>query len=91
MDKDDLHSGHKWSDRIYVRIKRQDIAYLRFLIEGYDNLAYMTVLDKYEAVVQLTFSPDQKEEVLEFIRGLGHEMTLFVFELPKVGNRPLDL
>lgn len=85
MDTEGLK--HQWSDRIYVRIKRRDIAYLRFLVEGYDHLAYMTVLDKYEADIQLTFSPDQQEELFEFIQGISQDMSMLIFEIPKIRDK----
>jgi hypothetical protein len=72
----------KWSDRAYIRLRRRDIAYVRFILESYDHLALMSVLDKYEAVAQLTFSPQQRAEVLELIDALGREIGLRLLELP---------
>jgi hypothetical protein len=86
MNSDIPAASHQWSDRVYVRVSRREIAYLRFLIESYDHLAYMTVLDKYEAVVHLTFSPDQRKEILDFLNGLGQEMSLCIYDPLKMAQ-----
>ena len=72
----------KWSERAYVRLQRRDIAYVRFILESYDNLALISVLDKYEAVAQLTFSPQQRGEVFELLEALGREIGLRHLRLP---------
>lgn len=62
----------RWSSRLYVRLAPRDAARLKFLLEGHDNLAYQTTLDRHTALLQLTFSPDQEREVrafLESVRG----------------------
>lgn len=43
---------------LYAEIPRQRIAVFRFLIEAYDNLAVMSVVDRYRAVIKLRFLPD---------------------------------
>lgn len=75
-----------WSDRVYIRLRRRDIAYVRFILESYDHLALMSVLDKYEAVAQLTFSPHQREEVFELIDALRQEIGLQRLEIPLAGD-----
>jgi len=70
-----------WSKRLYLYMERKDIAYLRFILESHHNLAYISILDKYEAVAQLTFTPEQKQEVLFFLQGLGKEIPLQVLDL----------
>jgi hypothetical protein len=63
-----------WSRHLYIRIPRQEIVFFKFILEGYDNLATMTVVDKYEAILQLAFHPGQEQEVFELITGLSSEM-----------------
>jgi hypothetical protein len=43
---------------LYAEIPRHRIALYRFLIEGYDNLAIMSVVDRYRAVIKLRFLAD---------------------------------
>lgn len=48
--------------RFLVRIAPSDVGMFRFLLEGYDNLAYFTVLDAGEALLSLVCSPHQEHE-----------------------------
>ncbi|SDN74168.1 DUF4911 domain-containing protein [Desulfonauticus submarinus] len=65
-----------FSCRIYLKIPRSEIAYLKFLIEGWDNLAYFTVIDKYKAVVQLVCSKDYLQQVLFFLKKINSELNI---------------
>lgn len=78
----DCAGSPKRSARIYLRLAPADIAFCKFIFEGYDNLAYLSVIDKYEAVARLTFSPDQREEVREFVDALAGELDLRIIEPP---------
>lgn len=72
----------RWSGRMYVRIPRAEIAYFKFVLESYDNLAFMSVLDRFQALVCLTFSPDQEAEVRELVQRLAREIDLAEIPLP---------
>ncbi len=54
---------------IYLRLPRPDVARLRFLLEAHDNLGLVSVLDRWEAVVKITHSPDQTAELREALEG----------------------
>ena len=56
------------SARLLVRLAAEDTALFRFLLEGYDNTAYFTVLEPRTALLKLVFSP-HREEALR--RALG--------------------
>ena len=56
------------SERVYIELSRSDVAWARFLLEAHDNLAYLSVVDKYRAVARMAFSADQKEEVTGLLR-----------------------
>lgn len=68
--------GLLWSKRIYLKIKRNDIAFFKLLLESYDNLAYMTVVDKWESVIQLNFLIPDQERVEEFLQNMSQEISL---------------
>jgi hypothetical protein len=51
---------------LYAEVPRNQIALYRFLLEGYDNLAVMSVIDRYRAVIRLRFLPDAERT----LRGL---------------------
>jgi len=70
------HVPGVWSRHLYIRIPRQEIVFFKFILEGYDNLATMTVVDKYEAILQLAFHSRQQQEVLDLLTGLSLEMDI---------------
>jgi hypothetical protein len=71
-----------WSDRLYVRLPRPEIAYFKFILESYENLTLLSVVDRYEAIVQLRFSPDQRREILSVLKDLEDDLELTVLDLP---------
>ncbi len=63
-----------FSRRIYVQVNRKDIALFKFLLEARDNLAYLTVIDKYKAVVQVVCGYGFEQEMEEFLSAASQEM-----------------
>lgn len=53
----------RFSSRLYVRLAPADVAMFRFLLEAEDNLAYMSTVDRWTSVLQVTFSPHQADAV----------------------------
>ena len=76
----------RFSRRLYIGVPRSEIAYLKFVLEGYDNLAFMSVLDRFQALICLTFSPDQESEVRDLLGRLAREVDLR--EIPVPGAYP---
>lgn len=70
------------SSRVYVRLPRRKLAMLRFLLEGYDNLCYASVLDRYEAVAVVIFSPLQRREVEQVLDELAPVLQMERLRLP---------
>lgn len=56
------------SARLYVRVDPAEIVRFRFLLEGHDNLGLFTVVNKFEGVLLLRFSPHQRREMEAFLR-----------------------
>lgn len=75
-----VKSPPEFSSRLYVGLCPADIAFFKFILEGHDNLAYLSVVDKYAAVGRITFSPDQREEMLEFLEIAGRELELQIID-----------
>ena len=59
------------SGRLYVRLRPQHVALLKFLLEARDNLALPTVVDRFAAVVRLTYCPDETARVEAFLEDLA--------------------
>ncbi len=51
------------SGRIYLRLQARDVALFRFLLEAEDNLGYMSVLNRWQALLKVTFSPHQARQM----------------------------
>ncbi|MFO7801083.1 MAG: DUF4911 domain-containing protein [Desulfovermiculus sp.] len=77
-----------WSQSLYLRIPRQEIAFFKFMLECEHNLALMTVVDKFEAAVKLSFAPGQDQEVESFLDRMQEEMILERLPLPRTQRQP---
>ncbi len=65
MAKTVWHSEARYSSCVYIKITPSQVGMFRFLLEAYDNLALFTVLDKFEAILKVFYSPHQEKEALE--------------------------
>ncbi len=81
-----MNKAQLFSRRVYVQLKRSDIALFKFLLESVDNLAYMSVVDKYRAVVQLVCAPEGETGLDEFLGTAGWEINLQVVYRGVTGN-----
>ncbi|MCK9240507.1 DUF4911 domain-containing protein [Desulfocurvus sp.] len=68
------------SRRVYVRLRPQDMALFKFILEGHDNLAYLSVVDRYSAVCRLVHSPGQEREVREWLEAMRTQVDFAVIE-----------
>ena len=60
----------------YLRIRRKDIAYFKFIIESYEGMAVVRTKDPYEAVVELLVAPGWEKDVDEILEGLRKEIPI---------------
>jgi hypothetical protein len=60
----------------YFRIRRQDIAYFKCIIESYEGIAVVQTIDPREAVVELMVPPGWERDVEEVLSGLSREMVI---------------
>ena len=61
---------------IYFRVRREDIAYLKFILESYEGMAVLRTTDPDEAVVELMVAPGWEKDVEEVIDGLRKEIPI---------------
>ncbi len=66
----------KYSKRIYVKVPRREIGYFKFLLESYENLCYMSVVDRFEAIIKISFLSYQQKEVERFLDALKKDIGL---------------
>jgi len=60
----------------YFRVRREDIAYFKFIIESYEGMAVVRTKDRHEAIVELMVAPGWEKDLEEVLEGLGKEMTI---------------
>jgi len=68
----------------YFRIRREDIAYFKFIVESCEGVAIVRTKDPREAVVELMIPPGFERDVEEILEGLREE--IHVEALPQDGN-----
>ena len=60
----------------YLRVNRSDIAYLQFLLEGYEGLATLTARDPGRGLMGLWVPPGRIHESEAFLRAVSGEIRL---------------
>ncbi|WP_372680783.1 DUF4911 domain-containing protein [Desulfosarcina sp.] len=59
--------------RVY-RLDRCQISFVKFILEGYDNVAVMSTLDPRQALVQVFIAPGCERMVDEIMTDLGGKL-----------------
>ena len=65
-----------YSDSLLVSMPPSTVGMFRFLLEGYDNIASFTVLDRHEALLKVFFSPHQQTEARAALDGIAQTVPL---------------
>lgn len=58
------------SDFLFIKILSSKISFLRFILEGYDHLATLTVIESKEGLAKLHFFKNEKELIMEILKDL---------------------
>ena len=75
-----------WSDCVYIRVPSEQVAMFRFLLEAEDNLAYMTVVDRWKAVLRVVFSPHQRKNAMACLETIRERVPFTLIPLPGSGE-----
>ncbi|MEG2172279.1 MAG: DUF4911 domain-containing protein [Desulfovibrionaceae bacterium] len=62
------------------------VGMFRFLLEGYDNLAYFTVLERRTALLKLVFSPHREYFVREALAQIAGTVDVKIQEWPSASQ-----
>lgn len=57
-----------------LRLERKDVAYVKFILEGYEGIALVTTIDNTESIIQLTIVPDFESDVEMILTALKKEV-----------------
>ena len=69
------------------RVDRAMIAYFKFILEAYDNMAVVSTLDPCRGIVQVVTAPGCEALVGAIVAGLSQECGLCALDEP-AGHRP---
>lgn len=68
-------------EKIVIKIDKNQIYYLRFILEGYDNLFVLSTLDKNNGIVEIEYVPSKKELLSLILNDIKEQIGL-VDEVP---------
>lgn len=71
------------SSRLLLRMGSKDVGMFRFLLEAYDNLALFTVLERRPALLKLSYSPHQEEQVKQALEDILRTVPLEILPWPR--------
>lgn len=58
------------------KLKRNNIAQVQFIIEGYEGMATVTTLDPHAAIIQVSIMPDFVQEIINLTGSLKNKYNL---------------
>ena len=58
---------------IFLRVPRQEVAYVKFIIESYEGVAVTRTLDRHAALVALLVAPDFLPQARAIVAALAGE------------------
>jgi uncharacterized protein DUF4911 len=68
---------------IYLRIQREDIALLKFVIESYEGIGIVRTIDRKKATVAVLAMPDSIEDIWAVLESLREEMEWYEIPQPQ--------
>jgi len=66
---------------IFLRVRRADIAYIKFLIESYEGVGIIRTLDRHAAIIVLLAAPDFADTVRGIIAAM--QQVIPCVEIPR--------
>lgn len=75
-------------NKLYFRIARAEIGYLRFILESYDGLAFVRTLDNREALVEIAFPVSRRRDAEALLTALAVECSMAAVPPPAPGVHP---
>jgi hypothetical protein len=79
--------NHSFVKRCF-RIDRANIAYLRFILEGYDGLVFLRTLDPRAALVEVAYPASCRVDAESLLAALVAECAMSEAPWPPLGHYP---
>jgi hypothetical protein len=70
---------------IFLEIRREDIAYVKFIVESYEAVGIVRTVDRKKAVIVLLVAKDFQETARSILASLKNDVTLNEI------SRPVDI
>lgn len=67
----------------YAKVSKKDIAYIRFIFEGYDDIGNVRTLDSVRGYIEFIISKDFEEDFHSIIKTLKKTIHLEMIEKPE--------
>ena len=61
--------------KLYLRISSSRIAYLRFILEGYDGLAMLSTIDAGHGIVLIRYPHFSEKDIFDLLSDLAPQLT----------------
>lgn len=72
--------------RLYLAMRSCDVGFFRFLLEGYENLAFFTVLQTRPAILKLVFVQENRKAVLQALAEIATSVDVKVLPCSKAAG-----
>lgn len=66
----------------YAKVDKRDIAFIRFIFEGYENIGVVRTLDSVRGYIEFVVSPDLDEDFHYVLDALRETVSLKLMDKP---------
>ncbi len=73
----------------YFLLPKSKIAYLRFVLESYDGIAFVRTLDSGQALVEIAYPPSRRLDAEQLLEALQKETGMTATVVPAEGYEPI--
>ncbi len=71
------------SQFLLVRLAPDQVGPFRFLLEAYEHIAYFSVINKYEALLKIVFSPHRQYAAQMALQEISQSIPLTIIPWPQ--------
>jgi len=58
----------------FLKVNRRNIAFIKYLFEGYEGLATVSTIDKSNSIIQISIMPDFIADTEKILDAVRHEV-----------------
>ncbi|MDY6824768.1 MAG: DUF4911 domain-containing protein [Thermodesulfobacteriota bacterium] len=71
----------------FYRVDRREISFIKYIFEGWDNMAVLTTLDRFAGTVMLSIAPGAESDVAAVLARLENGILIEAISPPEEGAR----